>query len=127
MPLEDSECVVQSLKLWLGEKKMNVLRHQHIAEEEEAVALPKCFKGVQRDSAGTVIAKIGQPTITTEGEKVVVAFGLVALEPAGHRSMVSIVDPKTRGSACEPTHAQRTRMNGAPRLWVSGPPVLPED
>ena len=56
MSLRDTERVVQSLKLWFGEQKMNVLRHEYIAEKEEAVTFPQVFEDVQKYGAGAVIA-----------------------------------------------------------------------
>jgi len=57
--------------------------------------------------------------VATEGDEVVAALGLVALQVAGHEG---IVTPGT----LYPTHPQRTRMNGAPKmgLWVGHLPYF---
>ena len=39
---------------------------------------------VEEDRSGVVVVEVGEPVVTTEGEEVVVAFGLVTLQAARH-------------------------------------------
>lgn len=48
--------VVETVQLWLGEKEVDVLRHEDVAENEELVSLPEYFEGVQEDGAGMIVA-----------------------------------------------------------------------
>ena len=61
-----------------------MLRHEDVAEEVELVALAESLKGVKESNAGLVVVQVGEPVVTTEGEEVVVAFGLIALQTARH-------------------------------------------
>jgi hypothetical protein len=61
-----------------------MLRHEDVAEEVELVALAESLKGVEEGDTGVVVVQVGEPVVTTEGEEVVVAFGLVTLQTAGH-------------------------------------------
>ena len=44
----------------------------------------KGFEGVQEGGSGVVVVEVWESVITTEGEEVEVAFGLVSLQAAGH-------------------------------------------
>jgi hypothetical protein len=48
--------------------------------------LAESLKDVEEDDAGVVVVQVGQPVVTTEGEEVMVAFGLVTLQTARHGS-----------------------------------------
>jgi len=84
--LKDANDCREWAKLWFGEEKVDVLRHEDVAEEVELVALAESFEGVEEDDAGVVVVQVGQPVVTTEGEEVMVAFGLVTLQTARHGS-----------------------------------------
>jgi hypothetical protein len=61
-----------------------MLRHKDIAEELELVALAESLKDVEEGDAGVVVVEVGESVVATEGEEVVVAFGLVTLQTARH-------------------------------------------
>jgi hypothetical protein len=61
-----------------------MLRHEDVAEEVELVALAEPFERGEEGDAGVVVVQVGEPVVTTEGEEVVVAFGLVTLQTARH-------------------------------------------
>lgn len=61
-----------------------MLGHEDVAEEEKLVALAEPFEGSEEGDAGAVVVEVGEAMVTTEGEEVVVAFGLIALQSAGH-------------------------------------------
>ena len=61
-----------------------MLGHEDVGEEEELVTLAEGFECVQEDRSGMVVVEVGEPVVTTEGEEVVVAFGLVTLQAAWH-------------------------------------------
>jgi len=63
---------------------MDVLGHEDVAVEEELVATAEGFEGVQECGLGVVVVQVGETVVTTEGEEVGMAFGLVTLQTAGH-------------------------------------------
>jgi hypothetical protein len=63
---------------------VDVLGHEDVAEEEELVTPTEGFERVQEDSSGVIVVAIWESVVTTEGEEVVVTFGLVTLQAAGH-------------------------------------------
>ena len=84
--------------------------HEDIAEEEELVTLPELFERLGEDDAGASFVQVGETVVTTEGDEVIVAFGLVTFQTARHEVIVvsNVVGPHP----C----AMRLRMNGAPRM-----------
>lgn len=89
--------------------------HEDIAEEEELVTLPEFFERLREDDAGAVFVQLGETVVTTEGDEVLVAFGLVTFQTARHEVIVvlKVVGPHP----C----AMKLRMNGAPEgLWLVG-------
>jgi hypothetical protein len=48
------------------------------------MSLPYTFQGGEEGDAGVIVVQVGKPMVTTEGEEVVVAFGLIALQTAWH-------------------------------------------
>lgn len=63
---------------------MYLLGHEDVGEEEEVMSLAEFFKDGEEGYAGVVIVEVWEQVITTEGEEMVVAFGLVTLQAAGH-------------------------------------------
>jgi hypothetical protein len=63
---------------------MDVLGHEDIAEEEELMTVAESFEPLFKYGAGVVIVQIGEAAVTTEGEEVVVAFGLITLQTTRH-------------------------------------------
>ena len=61
-----------------------MLGHKDVAEELELVALAEPLEDVEEGDAGVVVVEIGEPVVTTEGEEMQMAVGLVTLEAAGH-------------------------------------------
>lgn len=72
------------MELRFGEEQMDMLGHEDVAEEEELVTLAEGFELVQEGGPGIVIVEVRQTVVTTEGEEVEVAFGLVTLQTAWH-------------------------------------------
>ncbi len=71
---------------------------------------PKLFEGFFEDDAGWVVVQVGEATVTTEGDEVVVSFGVVTLEPARHEVIV------TSDTLSPHPCAMGLRMNGAPKV-----------
>src|SRR6185312_6459758 len=84
LALEDAECGGERLDFWLGEQQVDVLGHEDIAEEKELVTLSKLLECFLEDDAGAVVVQVGKTAVATEGDEVVVAFGLITLETARH-------------------------------------------
>jgi hypothetical protein len=84
LSLQDTECVVEPLELGFAEKQVDVLGHEYVPEDEELVTLAEGFECVQEDRSGVVVVEVGESVVTTEGEEMEMAFGLVALKTAGH-------------------------------------------
>jgi hypothetical protein len=61
-----------------------VLGHEYVPEDEELVTLAEGFECVQEDRSGVVVVQVGEAVITTEGEEMEMAFGLITLKTAGH-------------------------------------------
>ncbi len=53
-------------------------------EDVELVFLPYAFQGVEEDRSGVVVVEVWETVVTTEGDEVVVAEGVVVLEVARH-------------------------------------------
>ena len=90
MSFECSERVVEPMQPWFAEEQMDVLWHEDVAVEEELVAATKGFEGVEEDCAGGVVVEVREPVVTTEGEEMEMAFGLVSLQTARHRNIVDL-------------------------------------
>jgi len=56
-----------------------VVRHQDVAEEIELMTLAKLFQFAFKEDTGGVVVEVREPMVTTEGDEVVAAFGLVSL------------------------------------------------
>lgn len=83
----------QLLKLWLGKEKMDVLGHDHIAEEKELMPLADAFENFFEGGSGVVVVEVREPMKATEGDEVVMAFNLVALQTTRHEAIVSLGIP----------------------------------
>ena len=87
--LEDADGCREWVEFRLAEEQMHMLRHKDVAEELELVALAESLERGEEGDAGVVVVEVGEPVITTEGEEVVMAFGLVTLQTTRHRSIVA--------------------------------------
>ena len=81
---EGSERVVQSVELWFAEKHVDVLGHEDVAVAINLVASTEGFESVQEDGSGVVVVEVGKTVVTTEGEEMEMAFGLVSLQTTRH-------------------------------------------
>jgi hypothetical protein len=63
---------------------VNMLRHDDVAEEAKLVTPAQSIQCDFKGYSGSVVVEIGEAAITTEGEEVMMAFGLVSLETARH-------------------------------------------
>ena len=59
--------------------------HEDVAEDVETVTDAEFFEGVFEGDARAVVVEEWEPLITTEGDEVIVAEGVVTLEAAWHR------------------------------------------
>jgi hypothetical protein len=64
---------------------VDVLGHDDVAEDVEAVTDAEFFERVFEDDAGAVVVEEWEPLVTTERDEVIVAEGVVTLEAAWHR------------------------------------------
>lgn len=116
----------QLLKLWFREEQMDVLGHDHVAEEEELMPLTDALDDLFEGDSGLVVVEIRQPVEATEGDEVVVTKCLVALQSARHEVIVSSTDrsphpcyptvlpPPVRGKAAHEWGTQIWVMGGPP-------------
>ena len=56
-----------------------------VAEDEELVSLAEGLECVREDRSGVVVVQIWESVVTTEGDEVVVAFGLITFRRLGMR------------------------------------------
>jgi hypothetical protein len=68
----------------LADKKMSMLWHHDVTQNFEAVAAGSEFKRIKESISGICCCEVSLPAITTEGDKVVVAFMLITLEAQRH-------------------------------------------
>ena len=61
-----------------------MLGHEDVAVKEELVTLTEGFEDVEEIDSGVVVVQVGEAVITTEGEEMEMAFGLITLKTAGH-------------------------------------------
>jgi hypothetical protein len=120
---EDAESGGEGLELRFGEKKGYVFGHEDITEEEELVTLPELFERLGEDDAGALFVQVGETVVTTEGDEVIVAFGLITFQTARHE--VIVVSKVVGPHPC----AMKLRMNGAPRIlsfigWATRHPAF---
>src|ERR1700692_4859915 len=76
--------------LRLGHQQMNMLRHDHIADHDEAVALASLFENGEKSIAGFVGSKKWQSPITRAGDKVQVVSAVGAVQAGGHGQFYGI-------------------------------------
>ena len=82
---EGAEDVGERLHLRLGDEKVDVFRHEDVAEDVEVVTLAESFEGFFEDDSGVVAVQEWFAVIAAEGDEVVAAFRLVTLEIARRR------------------------------------------
>ena len=58
--------------------------HEDVTEDVEVVTDAEFFKGVFEGDAGAGVVEERKPLVTTEGDEVIVAEGVVTLEAAWH-------------------------------------------
>ena len=67
---------------------MDVLGHEDIAEDIKLMPVPEALEGIEKDDTGVIVVEVGKTVIATEGDEVVVAEGVVALQTARHLGMI---------------------------------------
>ena len=111
----------------LADKKMNVLGHYDITQNLEAVVSANEFERIKESIFGVCLSEVSFSAITTEGDKVIVAFILVSLEAQRHEWILSRFEwrkGKTdRARARLPTSGDETARYGAPKfhMWATRP------
>lgn len=65
-------------------EQVDVLGHDHVGMDFEAVLLACFFQDVFEGGFRVVVGQVGETAVTTEGDEVVVTPGLVAFETGGH-------------------------------------------
>jgi hypothetical protein len=53
------------------------------------VSLTESFEDFFEDDAGVIVVQVWETSVTTEGNEVIVSFGLVTLQTARHEVIVS--------------------------------------
>ena len=122
-----------------------MLGHEDVAVYLEGVALAKTLEGLEEGDSRLVVVEIGTPVMAAEGDEVVVALRLVALEAAKHgfRAVVAGGERLSpEGGVCgwvrggcagcvgSPPMRGEAAHDGAPERFglsegVGGPPALP--
>jgi len=95
-----------------AQEQVNVLGHEDVAEEVEAVPLSQPFECFEEDASGEIVGEIRETPGATEGEEVVIALGVISLETARHEEGGTGNRVTHRGCAGSmwmpnPTHALR--------------------
>jgi len=100
----------------LANQKVNMLRHQHVSGDDEAVPLPHRLKFAFEDTPRRLAFQERLPSITTKGDEMEAAGLLVAHKPFGHdgRSLNPIQPARVRG---RPPFARKKAKDGAPALY----------
>ncbi len=65
---------------------MDVLGHEDVAVDVEAMSLTALFEEVFETDAGRVVVQVGEATVAAEGEEVEMVFVLVSLQARRHAS-----------------------------------------
>jgi hypothetical protein len=117
--LEDAEGCREGVELRFGDKQVNVLGHEDVAEDVKLMSSSDAFEGLLKDDARVVVVEVRKPAITAKGDEVVAAFGLVALQSARHGVIVTPMHPLPHPCPrCE-------GMNGAPQNIRNSKPPQP--
>ena len=82
---------------------MDVLGHEDITEDVELVSFPEAVEGIEKDGAGVIVVEVRETVAATEGDEVVVAEGVIALQTARHLGMIP--------DGC-PVHGRVVSMSG---------------
>jgi hypothetical protein len=111
--LEGLDGFGKRLGFGFAQEKVDVFGHDDVAEDIEVVASAGGFEGFEEEVAGGGGVEVGEAVITTEGEEVVVAFSLIAMEALGHGGIVRL---PSRVVALRPTlgAVKRCAEGGAP-------------
>ena len=64
---------------------MDVFGHEDVTEDVETMTDTEFFESVFEGDAGAGVVEEWDPLVTTEGDEVIVAEGVVTLEAAWHR------------------------------------------
>ncbi len=88
-----------------------MLGHDDVAEYLESIAVSGAFEGVEEDVFCGGGVEVGFAVVATEGDEVVVAFLLMALEPERHGVNCRVSGSRFRTNA----HISQSRY-GAPRF-----------
>jgi hypothetical protein len=72
------------MELWFAQEHMDMLGHEDVAVEIEAVASTEGFESVEKDCAGVVVVEVREPVVATEGKEMEMALGLVSLQTTRH-------------------------------------------
>ena len=86
--LQHANCGGEVVEFRLAQEQVNVLGHEDVAEEVEAVPLCQPLECFEEDASGGIVGEIWETPGTTEGEEVVVALGVISLETARHEEVV---------------------------------------
>jgi hypothetical protein len=89
LSLEDAQGGLHGVELRFAEEKVDVLGHEDVAEEVELVPLTESFEDFFEEDAGVIVVQVWETPVATEGDEVVVSFGLVTLETARHEVIVT--------------------------------------
>jgi hypothetical protein len=73
--------------LGLAKQQMNMLRHNHITDDDEAIALPHLFKNTKKEIAPRRSLKKRESAITTKGDEVQKSLSVAVIESRHRRSL----------------------------------------
>ena len=83
--LESLQCSGESSVAWLTDQKMHVLGHDHVADNEEAIAQTDGFKRALKKLALRTKLKICQPPIAGESHEMQVTSLLIPYQSLRHK------------------------------------------
>ena len=70
-----------------------MLGHKNVSKEKETMTAAELLERLLKEDAGAGVVEIRETLITTEGDEVVVAFGLITFQTARHGSIVVSDEP----------------------------------
>ena len=133
LALKDTKCGAKRLRLRFAKKKVNVLRHEHISEKRELMALPKLLKCLYKSDACVIFVEVGEPPVTTKRDEVIVSFSLITFQTARHKLIVKPQTPRSRiarrnvgcRNGCRVPHSSRSYRDGWGRFHSADPGSTP--
>ena len=100
--------------LRFADQQMNVLRHDYIADHDEAIALPNLFEDAQEKITAPCVAQPGLAMVATASDEVEMLGAVVALEAGRHTFNLAWKEKIRCDANCIGPHLCKRRKGGPP-------------